>query len=202
MIYWIYLLYSRYWTSLSNLVASLLNSVRSIACLLLLLFLFIVIFSLLGMQVFGGKFNFPNQPKPRSTFDSFPQALITVFQVQKFWWEVGDFIFFFFLASIVDLWGFEAWLKDRTDKQLHWRKTCGKINDVYVSCIYTFMPFPTHKHPLYLYTHSSVVSLNVTPKAPSNWLHVTTVKPINTEWKYKVAEQCSCVSVLSFNQAS
>ncbi|KAM7423429.1 hypothetical protein PAMA_011134 [Pampus argenteus] len=72
---------SRYWTSLSNLVASLLNSVRSIACLLLLLFLFIVIFSLLGMQVFGGKFNFPNQPKPRSTFDSFPQALITVFQI-------------------------------------------------------------------------------------------------------------------------
>lgn len=114
----------------------------------------------------------------------------------------GISFFFFFLASIVDLWGFEAWLKDRTDKQLHWRKTCGKINDVYVSCIYTFMPFPTHKHPLYLYTHSSVVSLNVTPKAPSNWLHVTTVKPINTEWKYKVAEQCSCVSVLSFNQAS
>ncbi|KAI4826561.1 hypothetical protein KUCAC02_030007, partial [Chaenocephalus aceratus] len=72
---------SRYWTSLSNLVASLLNSVRSIACLLLLLFLFIVIFSLLGMQVFGGKFNFPNQAKPRSTFDSFPQALITVFQI-------------------------------------------------------------------------------------------------------------------------
>ncbi|KAG7229540.1 hypothetical protein INR49_031964 [Caranx melampygus] len=72
---------TRYWTSLSNLVASLLNSVRSIACLLLLLFLFIVIFSLLGMQVFGGKFNFPDQPKPRSTFDSFPQALITVFQI-------------------------------------------------------------------------------------------------------------------------
>ncbi|XP_046881682.1 calcium channel, voltage-dependent, L type, alpha 1S subunit, a isoform X1 [Hypomesus transpacificus] len=72
---------TKYWTSLSNLVASLLNSVRSIACLLLLLFLFIVIFSLLGMQVFGGKFNFPNRPKPRSTFDSFPQALISVFQI-------------------------------------------------------------------------------------------------------------------------
>ncbi|KAK0132300.1 Dihydropyridine-sensitive L-type skeletal muscle calcium channel subunit alpha-1 [Merluccius polli] len=72
---------TKYWTSLSNLVASLLNSMRSIACLLLLLFLFIVIFSLLGMQVFGGRFNFPNQPKPRSTFDSFPQALISVFQI-------------------------------------------------------------------------------------------------------------------------
>ena len=73
----------RYWTPLYNLVASLLNSVSSIACLLLLLFLFIVIFSLLGMQVFGGKFNFPDHPKPRSTFDSFPQALITVFQVRR-----------------------------------------------------------------------------------------------------------------------
>ena len=40
---------SRYWTSLSNLVASLLNSIRSIASLLLLLFLFIVIFALLGI---------------------------------------------------------------------------------------------------------------------------------------------------------
>ncbi|WAR26863.1 CAC1C-like protein [Mya arenaria] len=51
---------SVYWSSLRNLVASLLNSMRSIASLLLLLFLFIVIFALLGMQLFGGKFNFPN----------------------------------------------------------------------------------------------------------------------------------------------
>ncbi|KAL1020919.1 hypothetical protein UPYG_G00006400 [Umbra pygmaea] len=72
---------TKYWTSLSNLVASLLNSVRSIASLLLLLFLFIVIFSLLGMQVFGGKFNFPDQEIRRSNFDNFPQALISVFQV-------------------------------------------------------------------------------------------------------------------------
>lgn len=71
----------RYWTSLSNLVASLLNSVRSIASLLLLLFLFIVIFSLLGMQVFGGKFNFSDHRPRRSNFDNFPQALISVFQV-------------------------------------------------------------------------------------------------------------------------
>lgn len=71
----------RHWTTLSNLVASLLNSVRSIASLLLLLFLFIVIFALLGMQVFGGKFNFPDDEVRRSNFDDFPQALITVFQV-------------------------------------------------------------------------------------------------------------------------
>uniref|UniRef100_A0A4W3JFB4 Voltage-dependent L-type calcium channel subunit alpha n=1 Tax=Callorhinchus milii TaxID=7868 RepID=A0A4W3JFB4_CALMI len=72
---------TRYWNSLSNLVASLLNSVRSIASLLLLLFLFIIIFSLLGMQLFGGKFNFDEMETKRSTFDNFPQSLLTVFQI-------------------------------------------------------------------------------------------------------------------------
>ncbi|KAM7404441.1 hypothetical protein PAMP_011786 [Pampus punctatissimus] len=72
---------TRHWASLSNLVASLLNSMKSIASLLLLLFLFIIIFSLLGMQLFGGKFNFDETVTKRSTFDNFPQALLTVFQV-------------------------------------------------------------------------------------------------------------------------
>ncbi|XP_049285338.1 muscle calcium channel subunit alpha-1-like isoform X3 [Anopheles funestus] len=73
---------TKYWQSLSNLVASLLNSIQSIASLLLLLFLFIVIFALLGMQVFGGKFNFNSSiDKPRSNFDSFVQSLLTVFQI-------------------------------------------------------------------------------------------------------------------------
>ncbi|XP_059533698.1 voltage-dependent L-type calcium channel subunit alpha-1S isoform X1 [Myotis daubentonii] len=72
---------TKYWTSLSNLVASLLNSIRSIASLLLLLFLFIVIFALLGMQLFGGRYDFEDTEVRRSHFDSFPQALISVFQV-------------------------------------------------------------------------------------------------------------------------
>ncbi|CAH6787731.1 voltage-dependent L-type calcium channel subunit alpha-1S [Phodopus roborovskii] len=72
---------TKYWTSLSNLVASLLNSIRSIASLLLLLFLFIVIFALLGMQLFGGRYDFEDTELRRSNFDSFPQALISVFQV-------------------------------------------------------------------------------------------------------------------------
>ncbi|KAG5313422.1 CAC1D protein, partial [Acromyrmex insinuator] len=73
---------TKYWRSLSNLVASLLNSIQSIASLLLLLFLFIVIFALLGMQVFGGKFNFSdNEEKTRHNFDSFWQSLLTVFQI-------------------------------------------------------------------------------------------------------------------------
>nr|XP_020762656.1 voltage-dependent L-type calcium channel subunit alpha-1S [Odocoileus virginianus texanus] len=72
---------TKYWTSLSNLVASLLNSIRSIASLLLLLFLFVVIFALLGMQLFGGRYDFEDTEVRRSNFDSFPQALISVFQV-------------------------------------------------------------------------------------------------------------------------
>ncbi|XP_063796884.1 voltage-dependent L-type calcium channel subunit alpha-1D isoform X6 [Pseudophryne corroboree] len=72
---------TRHWASLSNLVASLLNSMKSIASLLLLLFLFIIIFSLLGMQLFGGKFNFDETQTKRSTFDNFPQSLLTVFQI-------------------------------------------------------------------------------------------------------------------------
>ncbi|XP_071784403.1 voltage-dependent L-type calcium channel subunit alpha-1D-like isoform X3 [Asterias amurensis] len=73
---------TRYWASLRNLVASLLNSMRSIASLLLLLFLFILIFALLGMQLFGGRFNFADtKEKPRSNFDNFWQSLFTVFQI-------------------------------------------------------------------------------------------------------------------------
>ena len=77
---------TRYWTALRNLVASLLNSMKSIASLLLLLFLFIVIFALLGMQMFGGKFDriFEVEEKPRNNFDSFWGALVTVFQVKKY----------------------------------------------------------------------------------------------------------------------
>jgi len=65
-------------------VESLLNSIRSIAGLLLLLFLFIVIFSLLGMQLFGGRFNLIADEGEiiRSNFDTFVQALMTVFQVR------------------------------------------------------------------------------------------------------------------------
>ncbi|EDW57606.2 uncharacterized protein Dvir_GJ18055 [Drosophila virilis] len=72
---------TKYWRSLSNLVASLLNSIQSIASLLLLLFLFIVIFALLGMQVFGGKFNYNEDEKYRMNFDCFWQSLLTVFQI-------------------------------------------------------------------------------------------------------------------------
>ncbi|XP_074655928.1 voltage-dependent calcium channel type A subunit alpha-1-like [Tubulanus polymorphus] len=71
---------TRYWASLRNLVVSLLNSMRSIISLLFLLFLFIVIFALLGMQLFGGEWNFPDG-RPAMHFDTFSMALLTVFQI-------------------------------------------------------------------------------------------------------------------------
>jgi len=48
--------------------------------LLFLLFLFIFIFALLGMQLFGGSFNF-HDGTPTSNFDTIINALLTVFQV-------------------------------------------------------------------------------------------------------------------------
>ena len=53
---------------------------RSILSLLFLLFLFILIFALLGMQLFGGAFNF-DDGTPDANFDTFVISLLTVFQV-------------------------------------------------------------------------------------------------------------------------
>ncbi|XP_054158899.1 voltage-dependent calcium channel type A subunit alpha-1-like isoform X3 [Oppia nitens] len=71
---------TKYWSSLRNLVISLLASMRSIISLLFLLFLFILIFALLGMQLFGGAFNFEEETPP-ANFNSFAIALLTVFQI-------------------------------------------------------------------------------------------------------------------------
>ena len=74
---------------MQNLLGSLINSIEAIVSLLVLLFLFLGIFALLGTQLFGGKL--PMRPargsqgvlqNPRSSFDSFIQALFTVFQVK------------------------------------------------------------------------------------------------------------------------
>jgi len=69
---------TRYWSSMGNLVKSLVNSIASINALLVLLVLFIFIFALLGMQIFGGRFQ---NEESRSTFNSFSQSCLTVFQI-------------------------------------------------------------------------------------------------------------------------
>ena len=56
------------------------RSYKSFIYITMLMFLFIIIFSLLGMQVFGGLLNF-EEGLPQNNFDSFPIAFITVFQI-------------------------------------------------------------------------------------------------------------------------
>jgi len=69
---------TKYWSAMGNLVKSLVNSISSIVALLVLLCLFIFIFALLGMQIFGGRFL---DEESRATFDNFFQACFTVFQI-------------------------------------------------------------------------------------------------------------------------
>ena len=65
---------------MGNLVKSLVNSIASINALLVLLILFIFIFALLGMQIFGGRFK---NEESRGTFNNFGQSCLTVFQVDE-----------------------------------------------------------------------------------------------------------------------
>ena len=67
---------------MGNLVKSLVNSIASINALLVLLILFIFIFALLGMQIFGGRFK---NEESRGTFNNFGQSCLTVFQVDLVW---------------------------------------------------------------------------------------------------------------------
>merc|ERR1719411_2272807 len=69
---------TKYWKAMGALVKSLVDSIASIVALLVLLCLFIFIFALLGMQLFGGKFL---DDESRATFDNFFQACFTVFQI-------------------------------------------------------------------------------------------------------------------------
>ena len=87
---------SRYWKKLQNLLVSLTNSIEAIVSLLVLLFLFLGIFALLGTQLFGAKFPSHHMHRgwtsdvrmSRSSFDSFSQSMQTVFQVIL--WSIQD----------------------------------------------------------------------------------------------------------------
>ena len=56
------------------------RTMQSFIYIALLLFLFIFIYALLGMQLYGGRFNFRDN-NVRQNFDSFPSAFISVFQI-------------------------------------------------------------------------------------------------------------------------
>ncbi|KAE9188792.1 hypothetical protein PF002_g25223 [Phytophthora fragariae] len=86
---------ARNWKSLRNLLQMIAQTVASIGNFGVLLFLFVYVFALMGMQFFGNtmrfdKFGYPtphnvdefwNGTVPRSNFDTLPWAIATVFQI-------------------------------------------------------------------------------------------------------------------------
>ena len=64
--------------SMQNIISVISRSASSFAYIAMLLMIFLFIYALLGIQVFGGKFNFP-EGKPRGNYDSFNVAFFTAF---------------------------------------------------------------------------------------------------------------------------
>ena len=73
--------FTRYWVGLKNLIEALLSSIKAILSLLLLLTIFLIIFALLGMVLFGGRFQGMSPEPPRVHFDDFWNSFLAVFQV-------------------------------------------------------------------------------------------------------------------------
>lgn len=66
--------------SMQMIMRVMANSYMSFVYITMLMTLFIFIFSLLGMSLFGNSTNFP-EGQPRQNFDSFTIAAVTVFQI-------------------------------------------------------------------------------------------------------------------------
>lgn len=64
--------------SMQVILAVVVRSASSFVYITLLLFVFVFIYTLLGMQLFGGQFNFEDG-KPRGNFDAFIIGFLTVF---------------------------------------------------------------------------------------------------------------------------
>lgn len=64
--------------SMKTILGVMVRSYKSFIYITMLMFLFIIIFSLLGMQTFGGQFQFEDGV-PANNYDTFQIAFITVF---------------------------------------------------------------------------------------------------------------------------
>lgn len=64
--------------SMKVIIGVIAASAESFVYITVLLLLFVFIFTLLGMQIFGGEFDFPDG-KPRGNYDSFAIGFLTVF---------------------------------------------------------------------------------------------------------------------------
>lgn len=70
------------WTSLRDLLDTILDTLPAVGYLSILLGLFMFISAIGGMAFFGNKFNPPDlEATPRETFDNFFKAMLTVFQI-------------------------------------------------------------------------------------------------------------------------
>lgn len=67
--------------SMQTIIGVVTRSYMSFFYITMLMFLFIIIFSLLGTQIFGGEFGDDISELPRGNYDTFEIAFITVFQV-------------------------------------------------------------------------------------------------------------------------
>ncbi len=65
------------------MVYTLLSSWGTMLSLFSFLFIVIAMFAVFAMQLFGGHYNNFDDGKPRSNFDTFTQAWLTVFQVSS-----------------------------------------------------------------------------------------------------------------------
>jgi hypothetical protein len=72
----------RHLESLQRLISVISTSLRDIGYISALLALFLCIYALIGLQFFGGKFNFVDG-KPRANFDNFGRAVLSVFQLVR-----------------------------------------------------------------------------------------------------------------------
>lgn len=85
---------ARAWTALKKVLDTVAKSMGALLPLSIILFLFMFIYSLLGMQLYGGKFFFPARGDcyswerhengcsiPRANYDEFATAMVTIFQM-------------------------------------------------------------------------------------------------------------------------
>lgn len=69
---------ARSWTSLNELIRTIMRTIPRIGPFSIVLLLFMVVYTLVGVQIFGGKFG---SPPPRANYDSFLWGFTTTFQV-------------------------------------------------------------------------------------------------------------------------
>ncbi|TMW68744.1 hypothetical protein Poli38472_006212 [Pythium oligandrum] len=83
---------ARYWPSLEKLLATIVSTIQEIGNFSVLLLLFMYIYALIGMQVFGNRFRFDEYGYPvshtesaayipRANFDTILWSMVTIFQV-------------------------------------------------------------------------------------------------------------------------